>query len=254
VFPNDSVFPASGNVPVRANSPADLEIDSATRDSLDGGLSYTASLISPAFTAANSVVNGIHKSPDQTTHGEGSVTGEEVSITITFNPPISLSADHYFFRPEVLLTGGEFLWLSAPKPIVAPGTPPTLDLQTWIRNDSLSPDWLRIGSDITLQGPFNAAFSLTGETDADADGVPDSVDLCPNTLAGAVVDATGCSIDQIAPCSGPSSGEAWKNHGQYVSAVARAATLFREQGLISASQAAELVDQAAQSDCGFTNR
>ena len=68
-------------------------------------------------------MNGIHKFPDQTTHGEGPVTGEEVAITITFNPPISLPADHYFFRPEVLLTSGEFLWLSAPKPIVAPGTP-----------------------------------------------------------------------------------------------------------------------------------
>ena len=63
-----------------------------------------------------------------------------------------------------------------------------------------------------------------------------------------------CSIDQIAPCSGPSSGETWKNHGQYVSAVAPAAPAFLEQGLISEAQADEIVGQAAQSDCGFTNR
>src|SRR6476619_4890703 len=31
VFPNDSVVPPSGDVPLRANSPADVEIDSATR-------------------------------------------------------------------------------------------------------------------------------------------------------------------------------------------------------------------------------
>ena len=57
---------------------------------------------------------------------------------------------------------GNFLWLSAPKPIVPSGTPFSADLQTWIRNADLSPDWLRIGMDITGQGPFNAAFSLSG--------------------------------------------------------------------------------------------
>ena len=84
-----------------------------------------------------------------------------------FTTPIVLPADHYFFRPEVGLTSGDFLWLSAPKPIVPPGTPfPAgfTDLQTWIRNSDLNPDWSRIGSDITHQGPFNAAFSLTGQT------------------------------------------------------------------------------------------
>lgn len=37
------------------------------------------------------------------------------------------------------------------------------DLRRWIRNDALAPDWSRIGTDITHQGPFNAAFSLTGQ-------------------------------------------------------------------------------------------
>ena len=52
-------------------------------------------------------------------------------------------------------------------PATAPGTPFAADLQTWIRNDgpgALAPDWSRIGTDITHQGPFNAAFSLTGST------------------------------------------------------------------------------------------
>jgi hypothetical protein len=108
-------------------------------------------------------VNGINKMPNQFSGGEGPVTGQEVQFNVTFATPLVLAEDHYFFRPEVALTNGNFLWLSAPKPIVAPGTPFTLDLQSWIRNDNLAPDWSRIGTDITHQGPFNAAFSLTGQ-------------------------------------------------------------------------------------------
>jgi hypothetical protein len=68
---------------------------------------------------------------------------------------------HRFQR--VQLSNGNFLWLSAPKPIVPPGTSFTPDLQSWIRNDGLAPDWLRVGDDITGQGPFNAAFILSGQ-------------------------------------------------------------------------------------------
>jgi len=67
---------------------------------------------------------------------------------------------------EVTTANGEFYWLSAPKPIVPPGTPFTPDLQSWIRNENLAPDWLRIGTDIIGGNPaptFNAAFSLNGE-------------------------------------------------------------------------------------------
>jgi hypothetical protein len=237
-------------VPTRVNSPGDVEIDDATRDGADGSLSFKATLLNPSFNVANSVVTGIHPSPGQFTGGEGSVTGQEVLISVTFNPPISLPADHYFFRPEVELSSGDFLWLSAPKPIVSPGTPFTPDLQSWIRNDDLAPDWLRIGTDITHEGPFNAAFSLSGETDADNDGVADSADLCPNTPPGAVVNADGCSLDQLAPCAGPASGGTWKNHGEYVSAVAQAADSFVAAGLITEDQQEAIVSAAAQSNCG----
>lgn len=164
VFPGDSANPPSGRVPTRENSPGDVEIDAATRDSADGSLSYTASTLSPSFSALNSVVNGINPIPGQFTGGEGPVTGQEVAIDVTFTNPVTLPADHYFFRPELLLSDGNFLFLSAARPIVPPGTPFSPDLQTWIRNDNLAPDWLRVGSDITNQGPFNAAFSLAGNT------------------------------------------------------------------------------------------
>jgi hypothetical protein len=165
IFPVDSAFPPDGRVVSRVNSPADNEIGSATRDSMAGSLSFTPGVISPSFTAANSVITGIHPKPNQFTGGEGPVTGQEVQFNVLFTTPIVLPADHYFFRPEVGLTSGQFLWLSAPKPIVSPGTPFTPDLQTWIRNDgpgALAPDWERIGTDVTQQGPFNAAFSLSG--------------------------------------------------------------------------------------------
>ena len=171
VFPQDSdVSRTSGpplfstaKVPTRVNSPADVEIASATRDSSAGTLTFAPGIISSTFTALNSVVNGINPKPNQFTGGEGQVTGQEVQISVIFTTAVDLTAGHYFFRPEVLLsTGDNFLWLSAPKPIVPPGTPFMPDLQSWIRNDNLAPDWLKIGTDITGQGPFNATFSLAG--------------------------------------------------------------------------------------------
>src|SRR5439155_10716781 len=205
------------------------EIDSATRDGADGSLSFKATLLNPSFSVANTVVTGINPSPNQFTGGEGSVTGQEVLISVTFNPPISLPADHYFFRPEVELSSGNFLWLSAPKPTA----PPLFvgDLQSWIRNDNRAPDWLRIGTDITHQGPFNASFALSGETDQDNDGVPDSQDQCPDTAPGSIVNSDGCSIDQLVPCDGP-----WKNHGQFVSTMAHVTKEFEREGLITQGQ------------------
>jgi hypothetical protein len=143
-------------------------------------LTNTPSVLNPSFTVTNTEVNGINKSPNQFTGGEGAATGQEVLFSVTFTTPITLDAGHYFFRPEVEVSGGDFLWLSASKPIVAPGTPFTPDLQSWIRNSDLSPDWLRIGTDITHQGPFNASFTLAGQTIPE----PSSVVLLAIGLAG----------------------------------------------------------------------
>ena len=164
VFPRDS-GPPSGNVLTRANSPADVEIDDATRDGSLGTLGFVASVVSANFSVANTVVNGINKAPNSTTRGEGPASGEEVAIDIVFSPPVILPTDHYFFRPEALMTDGDFLYLSAPRPIVPPGTPFMGDLQAWIRNSELAPDWLRIGTDIiggVTPPTFNMTFSLTG--------------------------------------------------------------------------------------------
>ena len=86
--------------------------------------------------------------------------------------------------------------------------------------------------------------------DSDGDGVPDSQDVCLDTPAGAVVDAQGCSLDQLVPCAGPRTGGTWRNHGEYVSAIAETAEAFLAAGLSTEDQADAIVRTAAQSDCG----
>jgi len=206
VFPLDSDTVRTPNVPTRTNSPSDVEIDTATRDSSQSTLSFNATQIS-TFTVANTVINGIHNAPGQLTHGEGSATGEQVGIDITFNPPLFLPAGHYFFRPEAEVSGGNFLFLSAPRPITS-GTPfpaGTTDLQAWIRNANLAPDWLRIGADIIGGVTFNMTFSLTGNTIPEA-GTPGQAN-CHGKTVSAMAHGFG-GIDASASTLGYSSVDA----------------------------------------------
>ena len=172
-FPLDSVIPPSGRVLSRVNSPADVEIDAATREGSLGTLSFSARSLNASFSVLNTVVNGINPTPSRT-GGEGPTSGQEVQITITFTKPILLPAGQYFFRPEVLVNGGDFKYLSAPR---SPGVPFLGDLQAWIRNSGLAPDWVRIGTDIigadapATPPTFNMTFSLTGNTIPEA-GIP----------------------------------------------------------------------------------
>jgi len=163
-----------------------------TRDSGAGGLSFSTNALAASFTANNSVQpGGIHPIPGQTTGGNGSVSGTEVRFDIAFTTPLTLPADHYFFVPQVALDNGDFLWLSAPRPIVPPGTPfppGVTDLQSWTRDAGLDPDWLRVGTDIvggTSAPTFNAAFSLDGTLVAIPE--PMSLSLLASALVGLVM-------------------------------------------------------------------
>src|SRR5262249_50985223 len=102
--------------------------------------------------------------------------------------------------------------------VAAPGTPFMGDLHEWIRNAALDPDWLRVGTDIVGAGTFNTTFSLAGLT--------------------------------LPSCSGPAAGVAWRNHGEYVSTVARSVNPFVESGAITKGQADAIVESAAESSCG----
>jgi hypothetical protein len=194
VFPADSntartTFPvppfSTPQVPARQNSPSDVEF--LDRDSASSGeLSFTTTSLSTFTSAQNSVDTGIHPIPGFNTGGDGAVSGrQEVQFNVTFTEPIELPADHYFFVPQVLLSNPDqhFLWLSASRPIDATGTPfpPGItDLQSWIRNFQLEPDWLRIGADIVGGTTFNAAFTLDGVTVPE----PAGLSLLGASLAG----------------------------------------------------------------------
>lgn len=192
VFPLDSA-PASGHVPSRINSPSDVEIGTATRDGSSGTLKFSATIENASFTVDHTVVNNTNNA----LIGAPGSNQEEVEITITFTSPIILPAGSYFFRPEVLVTGGDFLYLSAPRPIVPPGNTFVGDRQAWIRNSNLSPDWLRVGTDIIADGDtFNMAFSLNGETVANA-GTPGTVN-CKGKTISALSEQFGTLDDAIA--------------------------------------------------------
>ena len=187
VFPKDSdVTRTSGpptfsttQVPTRVNSPSDVAFVSRSGVT---ELTFFTSTLQQSFTANNSVQpGGINPLPNVTTGGDGPVTGEEVEFGINFVSPLVLSADHYFFVPQVQLSDGTFLWLSSPRPIAPPGTPFAPDLQGWARDQSLDPDWLRVGTDIVGAGTFNFAFSLSG--DVVAVPVPSTLSLFTAGLA-----------------------------------------------------------------------
>ncbi len=106
------------------------------------------------------------------------------------------------------------------------------------------------GSDIALD-------SLTVTTDGvvaacggdeDADGVADIEDLCPNSIIGALVDATGCSINQYCGC------DDFSNHGGYVSCTARSAEAFLQDDLITQSDKRKIIRVATKSSCGKPTR
>jgi hypothetical protein len=193
VFPLDSA-PFSGKVPSRTNSPSDVEIGTATRDANAGTLKFVPAVENASFSVDHTVVNNLSVNA-----GELGMTGEEVEITITFTSPIILPAGTYFFRPEVSVNdaNANFLLLSAPKPIVPPGNAFLGDRQAWIRNSTLNPDWLRIGSpDIILNaGTFNMAFALNGETVPNA-GTPKTV-TCKGKTISALSEQFGTLDDAV---------------------------------------------------------
>jgi hypothetical protein len=193
VFPFDSA-PFSGKVPSRTNSPSDVEIGSATRDASTGTLKFSARVENVSFLVDHTVVNDLSVNA-----GEPGMIGEEVEITVTFTSPIILPAGTYFFRPEVSVNdaNANFLLLSAPRPIVPPGDAFVGDRQAWIRNSTLSPDWLRIGApDIILNaGTFNMAFSINGETVPNA-GTPKAV-TCKGKTISALSEQFGTLDDAV---------------------------------------------------------
>ena len=156
---------------------------------------------------------------------------EPVLIRLVFTNPIPVIPEQpYFFVPYVAEGDNAAAALGA---------------DTYPRGDS----WIASGP-APIDFWFREYADLSGDCDRDADGIPDEMDSCPDSPAGGVVNSSGCSISDLAPCAGPFSGGTWKNHSEYVNAIKAIANDFVRLGLIS-NQEKNLIHQAAASaDCG----
>lgn len=77
-----------------------------------------------------------------------------------------------------------------------------------------------------------------------------------SAVAKPPVDVTECPADVGAalaatcPCDGPGQGQAWKNHGGYVSCVVRYRNALRKAGCLDAAAKRTIASCAARSTCG----
>lgn len=109
-----------------------------------------------------------------------------------------------------------------------------------------------VEGDVTaLSSTVSAGPPCAGpNNDLDGDGVTNDKDQCASTVTGDVVDANGCSVADLVPCTAPLGSGAWKTHGDYVSAVGAVARAMFKAGLITAAQRDAIIGQAAASGCG----
>jgi hypothetical protein len=90
------------------------------------------------------------------------------------------------------------------------------------------------------------------DDDIDDDRVLNESDICEFTLPDEIINTVnGCSIVQLCPCDGPfASKGSWKNHGKYVSCIAKTATSLLKHNLITAEEKDMVISNAAKSRCG----
>lgn len=91
----------------------------------------------------------------------------------------------------------------------------------------------------------------TRQQDSDLDGVGDACDACPDTFLGAPVLSNGCSVEQICPCTGPRPGDLWEDQRSYVTCVARVLKVLVGAGEITRDQARRMSQAAIRSGCGL---
>ena len=88
-----------------------------------------------------------------------------------------------------------------------------------------------------------------GIVDGDGDGITDDIDSCLDTPAASAIDATGCAIAQLCPCSAQSDGAPWATHGDFVSCTAGEARRFSKAGIIGRAEIGGIVSAAARAQC-----
>lgn len=87
------------------------------------------------------------------------------------------------------------------------------------------------------------------DPDDDNDGINDGSDECPATETGTTVDSIGCNGQQLVTYLCGTDAD-YKNHGDYVSCVAKALNRASKEGLIKNNEKGETTSDAAKSDIG----
>jgi len=72
-------------------------------------------------------------------------------------------------------------------------------------------------------------------------------------MPGDVVNETGGSIAELAPCEHPLGGNKWKIYGAFMKVVAHTSEDFVAAGLISEAEKGAIVSAADQSECRHKN-
>ncbi len=115
-------------------------------------------------------------------------------------------------------------------------------------NNTTGPDADRDGIpdalDLCPTHPENA------QEDSDYDGVGDACDTCPETPLGVPTLTNGCSLGQSCPCVGPGPDLIWKSQREYLTCVARALKQLVSAEEITRAEARSLVHAGARSGCG----
>ena len=88
------------------------------------------------------------------------------------------------------------------------------------------------------------------DADTDGDGVADSLDQCPDTPTGDLVDTNGCSV---CPCDGTADGNAWTSHQAYIACVVGEVKTRRAASTMMGRAARAAIKTAKRSSCGNEN-
>jgi hypothetical protein len=90
------------------------------------------------------------------------------------------------------------------------------------------------------------------QADSDGDLVGDACDECAGTGPLGPVNRKGCSIEDLCPCDAPRGGERWESQSDYLRCVSRATRAFRRSGQLSRAGSIQVLRRAAGSGCGRT--
>jgi hypothetical protein len=103
---------------------------------------------------------------------------------------------------------------------------------------------------LAFTGRAELTVTRVAIVDADGDGVPDPVDACPATPAGAKVNAGGCSVLQLCPCAGPAPGSTWRDHGEFYDCRQNAIAGLMAEGHYTTELGTLFIEGARSSHCG----